>query len=625
MSKRLIPFGVALLCVLHASVSLASPLQVSIAAGDLAGELQVNLTNSGAEPITVLRWDTPFENTLSHPVFLITSPAKGYPYNEPVTYTGRTVKRSSVSSNHYVRMEAGATISATLALNEYYDIDAVGQYSVQFVGDIHFHQPRTLQGRRQSTPTDADTLEVASLQSNRVSINLAPDIQPRIRPPAYSACSVQEQTDIVEAATIAETLTQTALSDLRSLSLDERASSPRYNTWFGRYTASRFDQVVTNFDAIEDALANEVLQFNCNCDEEGIFAYVYSAFPYTITLCPEFRNASPNGENSRAGTIIHELSHFTVVAGTDDHAYSHLGTRALANASPDLAVANADSHEYFAENDPAIAIRRADDDPDPAQYDSITLGTTVQTSVAEGMTNTYQVTNASRIELTSLTGDADLFVYSDDQLTFEICRSRRESPTDVCEIAFDDVTYVQVAGFTAATYTLLATRDAPPANTVDAADLTLDSQFNGNVVQSAETIFRVTGAGVIELQSLSGDADLYIFSELPLSDDTLVCSSINFSNESTVDRCNVPSADARYYISVFGYETTSFSLVARSAISNVVPPQIPEPPVPQGDDPDAPVQNAGGGSSGGSLHWLTLLCLISPAGYRALCSRGRDR
>ena len=59
------------------------------------------------------------------------------------------------------------------------------------------------------------------------------------------------------------------------------------------------------------------------------------------------------GTDSKAGTLIHEMSHFTVVAGTDDWAYGQTAAKSLAFSDPAKALDNADSHEYFAENTPA--------------------------------------------------------------------------------------------------------------------------------------------------------------------------------------------------------------------------------------------------------------------------------
>ena len=70
-------------------------------------------------------------------------------------------------------------------------------------------------------------------------------------------------------------------------------------------------------------------------------------FAYGVTTAPA------NGTDSKAGTLVHETSHFTVVAGTDDHVYGQTGAHNLAVSNPTNAVDNVDNHEYFAENTPA--------------------------------------------------------------------------------------------------------------------------------------------------------------------------------------------------------------------------------------------------------------------------------
>ena len=70
----------------------------------------------------------------------------------------------------------------------------------------------------------------------------------------------------------------------------------------------------------------------------------------TIYLCGAFWNAPYAGEDSQAGTLIHESSHFTDNGGTKDLAYGHEACQNLATNDPDQAILNADSHEYFAEN-----------------------------------------------------------------------------------------------------------------------------------------------------------------------------------------------------------------------------------------------------------------------------------
>ena len=74
-----------------------------------------------------------------------------------------------------------------------------------------------------------------------------------------------------------------------------------------------------------------------------------------IHLCGAFWNILNTGTDSRAGTLIHESSHFTVNGATLDHVYGQDNAKNLANTNPSQAIDNADNHQYFAENDPALS------------------------------------------------------------------------------------------------------------------------------------------------------------------------------------------------------------------------------------------------------------------------------
>jgi len=126
----------------------------------------------------------------------------------------------------------------------------------------------------------------------------------------------------------------------------------RYTTWFGVYNSARYGTVKTHFTAIVDAMTNAPITVDCKCSNSA-YAYVYPAQPYKIYVCRAFWNAPLNGTDSKAGTLVHEMSHFNVVAGTDDVVYGQTGAKNLALSDPAKAITNADSHEYFAENTPA--------------------------------------------------------------------------------------------------------------------------------------------------------------------------------------------------------------------------------------------------------------------------------
>ena len=107
---------------------------------------------------------------------------------------------------------------------------------------------------------------------------------------------------------------------------------------------------------INNALNNLAVTYDCYCTPSAAsaYAYVYANQPYIIHLCGAFWTAPATGTDSKAGTIIHEMSHFTVNGGTADNAYGQTAAKRLATKTPNKAVQNADNHEYFSENTPAL-------------------------------------------------------------------------------------------------------------------------------------------------------------------------------------------------------------------------------------------------------------------------------
>ena len=98
--------------------------------------------------------------------------------------------------------------------------------------------------------------------------------------------------------------------------------------------------------------SNNSIIIDCSC-HQSYYAYVYPTQPYRIYVCNAFWSAPTAGTDSKGGTLVHEMSHFNVVAGTDDHVYGQSGAKSLAISNPANALDNADNHEYFAENNPS--------------------------------------------------------------------------------------------------------------------------------------------------------------------------------------------------------------------------------------------------------------------------------
>ncbi len=73
------------------------------------------------------------------------------------------------------------------------------------------------------------------------------------------------------------------------------------------------------------------------------------------------RPGTENSDNgSQAGTLIHELSHFLVVADTHDHCYSRTECSDMAERDARRARTNADNYQYYVEDVTYFAEERAE-------------------------------------------------------------------------------------------------------------------------------------------------------------------------------------------------------------------------------------------------------------------------
>ncbi|KAF8646489.1 hypothetical protein AX16_007191 [Volvariella volvacea WC 439] len=166
----------------------------------------------------------------------------------------------------------------------------------------------------------------------------------------FVGCSSSQQSLINTAASSATTYATNSYNYLNA----NTAATTRYTTWFGAFTSSRRSTVLSHFNAIRGNNFNS-FTWDCTCTDSGTYAYVYPSQFGRVYFCGAFWNAPNTGTDSKAGTIVHEASHFTSNGGTNDYAYGQSACRSLASSNPDRAVMNADSHEYFAENNPALS------------------------------------------------------------------------------------------------------------------------------------------------------------------------------------------------------------------------------------------------------------------------------
>lgn len=330
-----------MLLVLTAGVIAKGNIEVSLKSAKTAFSekdnvsVDVTISNTGKRAVRLLKWFTPIAG-MEEPLFNVSIDGK------KVEFVGPHYKRPEPTERDFYVLRGGKSITSTVDLSEFYDFSASGDYEIVY-------DASTL-GR--SNQESVDFVEMRSDSLNMFVSGRAVKTPPPVYPDAVSGstafarCTTSQQAGAATARNDASTYANNALSYLTAGS-----AGLRYTTWFGTYNTSRYNTVKNNFTNIASAMDTAPMTINCGC-KKTYYAYVYSNQPYTVYVCKAFWTAPATGTDSKAGTLVHEMSHFTVVAGTDDWVYGQTGARNLAITNPTNAVDNADSHEYFAENTP---------------------------------------------------------------------------------------------------------------------------------------------------------------------------------------------------------------------------------------------------------------------------------
>ncbi|WP_157437019.1 M35 family metallo-endopeptidase [Actinoplanes subtropicus] len=257
----------------------------------------------------------------------------------PVPYRGKLIKYAAPTAADYIRIPAGGTYAVTENLADDYDLSQPGTFTVA---------PASTQVRATRAATVRTT---TGIRQSRRTAGAAPATTERVTAAAgavtitYRGCSSSEKTAIKQAVGDAATMSTKSQSWLAA----NPSGGGAYTTWFGTYSSSRFSRVTSAYSHITSELTSKTVTLDCTSDED-YYAYVYPDDPYVIYLCNAYWPAPATGTDSKAGTLIHESSHFTVNGGTDDHVYGQTAARQLAKSNPANAVDNADNYEYFAES-----------------------------------------------------------------------------------------------------------------------------------------------------------------------------------------------------------------------------------------------------------------------------------
>jgi peptidyl-Lys metalloendopeptidase len=301
---------------------------------DNAVNVSVKITNRSKESVTLLKWKTPLE-AIGDNLFSVTLDGK------EISYLGPDVKRGIPIESDYIILSPKESISKVVNLADYYDLSITGNYQIKYSTSIY----------------ESEIDDSKKLESSLVNFHIQGRPNPRVDVSTpdfvngnstFSGCTAARTTDTSVAREFALYYAIDSANYLNS-----GLQTSRYTEWFGAFNSTRYSNVTNHFVNIRNALDSQQVSFDCGTCPSGPFAnayaYVFPNSPYTIYLCNLFWNAPLTGTDSKAGTLIHETSHFTVVAGTGDTVYGQAAARNLANTNPASATNNADNHEYFAE------------------------------------------------------------------------------------------------------------------------------------------------------------------------------------------------------------------------------------------------------------------------------------
>jgi peptidyl-Lys metalloendopeptidase len=325
-----------------------NPLRVSMYAGD--GAVEVIVTNTSNKVARVPKWQLPGAELQAN-LFRVSRDG------QPVAYEGMLAKRGLPGPSDFAILRPGQSYRTVVDLGAFYAMDKAGQYTVTLASPLQ-HASMS-DGRMLKTSRGLPMLLQSAPLQVWNSLSKAGHKKPGgggsgggttvVNGVSFVGCSATQTTQSGQAVVDARGYTQNARNYLAAGTV-----GPRYTTWFGSYTSSRYNTASSHFVAIDNAMDQSGGQVKINCGCSGSeYAHVYANRPYEIFVCGAVWPAPAKGTDSKAGTLIHEMSHFDVVASTSDWVYGQSAAKNLAATNPTNALDNADNHEYFAENNPS--------------------------------------------------------------------------------------------------------------------------------------------------------------------------------------------------------------------------------------------------------------------------------
>jgi hypothetical protein len=323
--------------------------------------LEFELTNRGDEDVHVLTWYTPLEGLWSD-CLAVKRDGQRVPYDGPLA------KRGQPSEKDYVLVPAGQTVTNSFALHRAYDVSLPGQYDVALDTEVQDYvtaegdaplntklekservtPKQPLRGGETHfvvepdgghLPTEGEEARKSEKSKKRNDAGAEAEKKAGPKDPEFNGGDAAQQAATRQAHADGYDLAVGALAAL--------ANDAQYKEWFGTHTAQRLETVRDHYTQVRDTMQTTTFTYDLTGSGCGgsVYAYTYKGTT-TVWMCDLFWSAPTVGTDSKAGTVLHELTH--AIAYTDDITYGQTNCRQLAVNNPDRAVRNADNHEYYA-------------------------------------------------------------------------------------------------------------------------------------------------------------------------------------------------------------------------------------------------------------------------------------
>src|SRR6476619_4829180 len=270
----------------------SNPLRVSMYAAD--GSVEVIVTNTSRQVARVPKWQLP-SSELQGNLFRISRDG------QPVAYEGILAKRGLPQPSDFAILRPGQSYRTVVDLANAYDMSKPGRYTITLASPLQhaslsdgsmLKTDRGLPMLLQSAPLQVWNVGHPKQQAKKPGGGTVTVVNGV----SFAGCSSTQIAQGGQAVVDARGYTQNSRNYLATGTV-----GPRYTTWFGSYTSARY------------GTANN---------------------PYEIFVCRAFWPAPARGTDSKAGTLIHEMSHFDVVASTSDWVYGQTAAKNLAATHP---------------------------------------------------------------------------------------------------------------------------------------------------------------------------------------------------------------------------------------------------------------------------------------------------